>query len=46
MNFFVYAYAISISHIKEKVNVFSVKDLARTFCDLKNGVEFQNEQQH
>ncbi len=39
MKFFMYAYAINISHVKEKVNVFSVKDLARSFCDLKNGVE-------
>jgi hypothetical protein len=35
-----YAYAIGISHIKEKVNVFSVKYLARSSCDIKNGIEF------
>ncbi len=29
MKSYVYAYAIDTSHIKEKVNVFSVKDLAR-----------------
>jgi hypothetical protein len=30
MNFFTYAYAISTSHIKEKVNVFNVKNLSRS----------------
>jgi hypothetical protein len=44
MKFFVYAYAIGISHIKEKVNVFNVKDITRTFCDLKSGIESQDEQ--
>jgi hypothetical protein len=44
MKSFAYAYAIDTFHIKEKVNVFSVKDLARSFCDLKNGVKSQNKQ--
>jgi hypothetical protein len=30
MKSFVYAYAIGTSHMKEKINVFSVKDLARS----------------
>ncbi len=38
-----YAYVINTFHIKEKVNVFNVKDLTRSFCDLKNGVESWNE---
>jgi hypothetical protein len=40
----VYAYAIVIFHIKEKINVLSVKDLVRKFCDLKNGIKLGNEQ--
>jgi hypothetical protein len=43
MHFFVYAYAIGISHIKEKINVLNVKHLVRKFCDLKNGVKPRNE---
>jgi hypothetical protein len=34
-----YAYAIGTSQTKDKVNVFSVKDLARSICDLNNGVK-------
>ncbi len=30
MNFFAFAYAIGTSHIKENVNVLSVKDLAKS----------------
>ncbi len=44
MKFFAYAYAIGIFHIKEKINVLNVKDLTRSFCDLKNGVKSRNEQ--
>jgi hypothetical protein len=40
MKSFMYAYVIGNSHIEEKVNVFNVKDLAISFCDLKNGMEF------
>jgi hypothetical protein len=37
------AYAIGTSHIKEKVNVFNVKDLAWSICDLNNGIKSWNE---
>jgi hypothetical protein len=37
MKSFAYAYAIGTSHIKEKVNVFNDKDLARSFYEFKNG---------
>ncbi len=30
MNFFVFTYAIGTSHTKEKINVLSVKDLAKS----------------
>ncbi len=39
----VYAYAIGTFHMKEKISVFTVKDLARSSCDLKNGVRSQDE---
>jgi hypothetical protein len=29
---------------KGEVNVFNVKDITRTFCDLKSGIESQDEQ--
>jgi hypothetical protein len=44
MKNYVYAYAISTSHIKEKIGMFNVKDLVRSSCDLKNGVKSQDEQ--
>jgi hypothetical protein len=44
MKSFLYAYVIGNFHLKEKVNVFNVKDLARSFYDIKNGIEFQDEQ--
>jgi hypothetical protein len=43
MKSFMYTYAISTSHTKEKVNVFSVKDLARSICDLHNGIQSRDE---
>jgi len=39
MKSFMYVYVIGNFHIEEKVNVFNVKDLAISFCDLKNGIE-------
>jgi hypothetical protein len=41
---YAYAYAIGTSHIKEKINVLNVKYLAQSSCDLKNGIEFRDEQ--
>lgn len=53
MKFFTYAYAISTSHIKEKVNVFNVRNLAvqqdqfviqivALNLDMNNGVKWHN----
>jgi len=43
MKYFAYAYAISTSHTKEKVNVFSVKHPATSICDLNNDIQFRDE---
>jgi hypothetical protein len=44
MKSYVYAYAFGTSHIKEKVNVLNVNYLTRSSSDLKNGIEFRDEQ--
>jgi hypothetical protein len=44
MKSYAYAYAIGTSHIKDKINVLNVKYLAQSSCDLKNGIEFRDEQ--
>jgi hypothetical protein len=41
MKSFMSAYVIGNSHIEEKVNVFNVKDLAISFCDLKMAWNFK-----
>jgi hypothetical protein len=43
MKSFACAYAIGTFHTTEKINVLNVKDLARSICDLNNGIQFQNE---
>jgi hypothetical protein len=46
MFFFWYACAIGTSHTKEKLNVFILKDLARSIFDLNNGIKFWDKQWH